>query len=202
MSFATQLASTFTPIAAVYDQPSITQALAWAQSFVEDYCNRGDHGFDLVTSDVVLCDPKPYGRAMLPRVPVANIETVEAWLPSADSSTMAWTTLTNYSYDADTGRIWNTTGLPGTTLSFGPSWPWLPQSLRVTYDHGFATIPSDLVNATCRFAQQYMENPALLLQRGMGQINDRYAGNTGGVGIVINEFDMRIMDRYTLMSIG
>lgn len=201
MSFATQLAATFTPIAAVYDTPSMAQALSWAQSFVEDYCNRGNGGFDLVTADVVLCDPKPHKRALLPHVPVVNVETVEGWLPSTTGG-MAWTALTNYDYDAGTGRIWDTTGLPGTVSNVGPSWPFTPQGLRVTYDHGYSTIPSDLINTTCRFAQQYLENPALLLQRGMGQINDRFAGNTGGVGIVINEFDQRIMDRYVFMSIG
>lgn len=202
MTFATQLAATFTPIAAVYDAPSVTQALSWAQSFVEDYCNRGSGGFDLVTSDVVLCDPKPYHRAMLPHVPVVNVTTVEGYLPSTTASAMAWTALTNYGFDADTGRIWDTTGLPGTTISFGPSWPWLPQSLRVTYDHGYATIPQDLINCACRFTQQYLENPSLLLQRGIGQLNDRFAGNTGDVGIVINAFDQRIMDRYTFISIA
>lgn len=202
MTFATQLASTFTPIAAVYDAPSVTQALSWAQSFVEDYCNRGTGGFDLKTSDVVIIDPKPYRRAMLPQTPVAQVRTVEAWLPTSNPSGMAWTALTNYSYDADTGRIWDTTGLPGTTTSLSWSWPWLPQSLRVTYDHGYATIPQDLISCACRFAQQYLENPTLTLQRSVGQVNDRFAGNTGGVGIVINVFDMKIMDRYTFMSIG
>lgn len=203
MTFASQLAAAFTPIAAVYDQPSVTQALGWAQSFVEDYCNRGPNGFDLIASDVVLCDPKPHGMAMLPYAPVVNIDLVEAWLPAGSGTGgMTWTAITNYSYDADTGRIWNTTGLPGTTLSFGPSWPFTPQGLRVTYDHGYAEVPQALINCACRFAQQYLENPALLLQRGMGQINDRYAGNTGGVGIVINAFDQRIMDRYTFVSIG
>jgi len=202
MTFATQLAATFTPIAAVYDAPSVTQALSWAQGFVEDYCNRGENGFDLITSDVVLVDPKPYRRAMLPKCPVVNIETVQAWLPDTSSSGMAWTTLTNYSYDADTGRIWDTTGLPGTTLSMGFSWPWLPQSLKVTYDHGYATVPQELINCACRFAQQYLENPTLTLQRSVGQVNDRFAGNTGGVGIVINVFDQRIMDRYTFVSIA
>ncbi len=202
MTFATQLAETFTPIAAVYDAPSVTQALSWSQSFVEDYCNRGPNGFDLATGDVVLCDPQPYSRAMLPYVPVVNVTSVEGWLPSTTANAMEWTPLTNYAYDAGTGRIWDTSGLPGANISMGLSWPWLPQSLRVTYDHGYSTVPQDLISCACRFAQQYLENPTLMLQRGVGQINDRFAGNTGGVGIVINAFDQRIMDRYTFISIA
>jgi|SRR6185503_18632782 len=200
MTFAYQLSATFTPIAAVYDGASITQALSWAQSFVEDYTSRGPNGFDLITGDVVRCDPMPHKRAMLPYAPVVNITTVEGWLPSTNG--MAWTALTNYDYDAGTGRIWDTTGLPGTTMSFGPSWPCTAQGLRVTYDHGYATVPQDLINCACRFAQQYLENPTLMLQRGVGQINDRFAGNTGGVGIVINEFDKHIMDKYAFVTIA
>lgn len=105
---------------------------------------------------------------------------------------MTWTTLTDFAFDSDTGRLWDT----------GCSWPCFPQSLKVTYTHGYEIVPDGLINAACRFAQQYLENPALLLQRGMGQINDRYAGNTGVVGIVINEFDKQVMDRYTLNSVG
>lgn len=210
MTFATQLASAFTPIGGVYDGASITQALSWAQTFVEEYCNRGENGFDLVTGDIVLLDPKrnplrgglPHRSALLPQIPVANISLVEAWLQSSTGA-MAWTTITNYGFTSDTGLIYDTTGEPGITAStFGPTWPWLPQSLRVTYDHGYSTVPSALINAACRFAQQYLENPALMLQRGVGQLNDRFAGNTGGVGIVINVFDERIMDRYTLVSVA
>jgi hypothetical protein len=34
----------------------------------------------------------------------------------------------------------------------------------------------------------------------VGDVHDRFAGNTGGVGIVINQFDERIMGRYTLIT--
>lgn len=203
MTFATQLAAIFTPIGGVYDAPSVTQALSWAQSFVEDYCNRGENGFDLIASDTVTITPaRTGGQALLPQIPVVNVETVQAYLPDTQTSGMVWTTLTNFAWDSDTGLIYDTTGLPGTTVAFGPTWPWLPASLRVTYDHGYPTVPQALINVACRFAQQYLENPALLLQREVGSFSERYAGNSGGVGIVINQFDQRIMDRYTLVSIA
>lgn len=202
MTFATQLEAAFTPIGAVYDQPSITQALSWAQTFVEDYCNRGENGFDVVTNDVVFIDPMRYRQALLPQIPVVNVDSVQALLPSTDNTGMTWTTLTNFAFVANTGLLYDTTGEPGTSLGFGPSWPWLPGSLQVTYDHGYTTVPQALINAACRFAQQYLENPTLLLQRGVGDVNDRFAGNTGGVGIVIDAFDERILDRYTLISIA
>ncbi|BCP41434.1 hypothetical protein MINTMi27_15270 [Mycobacterium intracellulare] len=202
MTFATQLATAFTPIGGVYDEPSITQALSWAQTFVEEYCNRGEDGFDLITGDTAFLDPKPYNTALLPCIPVAEVSSVQGLLPNPDGSGMGWIELTNYAYVADTGLIYDTTGEPGVTRTLGLTWPYLPGSLQVTYSHGYETVPKSLINAACRFAQQYLENPALLLQRGVGDVNDRFAGNTGGVGIVIDAFDQRILDRYTLISIA
>lgn len=201
MTFASQLAAAFTPIGGTYDSPSITQALSWAQTFVEEYCNRGENGFDAVTDDVAFIDPAPYRQALLPIIPVTGVSLVQALLPSTGGG-LAWTTLTNYRFVSETGLIYDTTGEPGTSANFGPSWPRLPGSLQVTYDHGYPTVPKGLINAACRFAQQYLENPALLLQREVGSFNERYAGNSGGVGIVIDAFDVRILDRYTLIGIA
>jgi hypothetical protein len=294
----------------VYDQPSITQALSWAQTFVENYTNRGEGGFDLTANDTVYVDPKPYRTARLPQIPVVNVRSVQALLPplastvpvlsqapsgtggtfvagpyfwvvtanmvwgsesvasnevtttftgTTSSNVLTWpavpqavsynvyrgyastkenilvanvstttytdtgiagtggippsglvfTPIANYRFVSETGLIYDTTGEPGVVgnftgavANFGPSWPNLPGSLKVTYDHGYPTVPSGLINAACRFAQQYLENPALLLQRDVGSFMERYAGNTGGVGIVINVLDQRILDRYTLVSIA
>lgn len=202
MTFATQLASAFTPIGAVYDDASVAQALSWAQTFVEEYCNRGEDGFDLTAGAVDFLDPMRYRQALLPKIPVTAVSQVQALLPSTTGGGMVWTTLTNYAYVADTGLLYDTTGEPGTSRNLGPSWPWVPGSLQVTYTYGYSTVPKALVNAACRFAQQYLENPALLLQREVGSFNERYAGNSGGVGIVINAFDERILDRHTLISIA
>jgi hypothetical protein len=189
VTFSTQLEATYFPIGAVYDDASITQALSWAQSFVEEYCNRTEDGFDLITGDTVFIDPAPHRTALLPKIPVVNVDSVEGLLPSPTG--MEFRTLTNFAFVKDTGLIYDTTGEPGVPFSFGPSWPTLPGGLQVTYDHGFETVPQGLINAACRFAQQYLENPALLLQRDVGSFNERYAGNTGGVGVVINVLDQK-----------
>lgn len=304
MTFASQLSASFVPISGVYDAPSITQALNWAQTFCENYTNRGPNGFDLITGDTAFVDPKPYRTALLPNIPVVNVQSVSALLPpltsaiistlsgtpsstggsfaagqyfwvvtailpsgemtrsnevtasftgSTSSMALSWTavqgatgyvvyrgalsslenirvatlgavtsytdtgtagtggvppsglvwqTLTNYRWVGETGEIYDTTGEPGAMWNLGPSWPVVPGGLQIVYDHGYATVPQALINAACRFAQQYLENPALLLQRDVDAVHDRFAGNTGGVGIVINQFDQRILDRYTLVSIA
>lgn len=200
MTFSTQLAAAFTPIGGIYDTPSVTQALSWAQTFVEEWCNRGEDGFDETADVTVFVDPKPYRQALLPNIPVTGVSGVQGLLPGVGG--MVWTTLTNYAFVSDTGLLYDTTGEPGVAWGLGASWPRLPGSLQVTFSYGYATVPKALINAACRFAQQYLENPALLLQREVGSFNERYAGNSGGVGIVVNAFDERIMDRYTLVSIA
>lgn len=202
MTFATQLQAAFTPIGGVYDDASITQALSWAQSFVEEYCNRGEDGFDETADVTEFVDPADYRQALLPNIPVVDVSEVQALLPSLTGGGLVWTTLTNYAFVGDTGLLYDTTGGPGVSWNLGPSWPRLPGSLQVTFTYGYSTVPKALINAACRFAQQYLENPALLLQREVGSFNERYAGNSGGVGIVINAFDERILGRYTLVSIA
>lgn len=197
MSFASQLSAAFVPIDAVYDAAAVTRALSFAQSEVQGYCNR--ESFDLVTNEVVHIDPAPYRKALLPSVPVATVSLLRGLLPdpTGASTGFTWVTLTNYRFVAETGLIYDTSGEIGTSSWLGPTWPWLPGSLEVTYDHGYATIPQGLVDVACRFAQQYLENPALMMQRRVGEQEGRYAGS---VGVVITELDKRILDRYRLID--
>lgn len=206
MTFASQLIADFVPIQATYDDTSVTRALSWAQSFVESYCLANDDAgtFDLIVSDTVYVTPQRYRSALLPAVPVVNIESVYGLLPRVDSSVptgaMQWVELTNFAFVAETGQLYDTTGQVGSQWNIGQlSWPTLPGSLKVTYDHGYATIPQPLIDVACRFAQQYLENPTMTLMRKVGDIESRYAGSAG---IVINDLDRRILDRYTEIGIA
>lgn len=196
MSFATQLSAAFVPIAATYDDASLTRALTWAQGFVESYCNRAETGgFDVVTGDIAYVDPATHARALLPNAPVVNVTLVEAF------NGAAWLPLTNYAFVGETGLIY---GIPGGSMR----WPALPGSLRVTYDHGFETVPQPLIDCACRLAQQYLENPALKLARKVGDMQDTFFGgystgaNIGAVGVVLNALDRAVLDRFTLTSIA
>lgn len=195
MSFSAQIAAAFTPISATYDSASVTRALTWAGNFIEAYC---DTSFDTVTGFVAYIDPKPYRSALLPYVPVIAIGTVEARLPSS-SGGYAWTGLTNYAWVADTGLIYDTTGEPGITIPVGFSWPWVKGGLKVTYDYGYATAPQAVIDVACRLAQQYLENPASVMQRRVGDVEDRF---TGSKGSVVNQYDAIILDRYLNVGIA
>jgi hypothetical protein len=199
MTFASQLSAAFTPIAAVYDAASTTQALNWAQDYITSYCNQA---FDLVTADVAFIDPMYHSQAFLPQVPVVNVESVQALLPPVTSipgTAFTWQTLTNYAFVAQTGLIYDTTYEIGVQYWGSPSWPWMPGSLQVTYDHGYATIPRPLISTGVRLAQQYLENPTLQMQRRIGDSEDRYAGSAG---VLLNYLDKAILDRYTIIGIS
>lgn len=205
MAFADQIAATFTPISATYDDASVTLALAWAQSFVEEYCNRGPGGFDLNTVTEFI-DPTPHRQALIPHIPVQSVSSVQALLPPVVGGQLTWTTLVNYAFVRETGLLYDTTNMVGALpvyegVPLVRSWPWLPGSLQVNYTYGYETLPMALVHVACRLAQNYLENPASLLSRSIGSgFNERYGGSRSG--LEISEFDQRILDRYTLVSIA
>ena len=192
MTFATQLSAAFTPIAGAYDNPSVGRALAWAQSFITEYCNQT---FDLVTGDIAYVDPQQYRQALLPFVPVVSVSAVEGLLPAISGGPLVWTALTNFAFVSETGLIYDTSGQPGVPVTTEAlSWPWMPGSLKVTYTHGYSVIPSALIDAGCRLAQQYLENPTLKMQRRTGDQEGRFAGSSG---VVLNRMDEAILGRYT-----
>jgi hypothetical protein len=192
-TFAQALATKFAPLAADYDTADVTEALSWAQSFVESYCNRT---FDLVTDDVVVIDPYSHS-AMLPSVPVVEVTLVEGYIPGDGG--MAWTELTNFFVKNDTGLLYDTTGLPGTIWPGCYSWPWLPGSLRVTYTHGYDPIPNAVLDAAVRLATQWLENKGLRVQLKVGDIEERFNGSSG---VTLNAMDQGILDQYSIVSIA
>jgi hypothetical protein len=198
VTFAGQLADAFTPIAAVYDDPSIAVALMFGQTMVTNYCNQT---FELVEDDIAIITPQRYRTAVLPQIPVVSVSLVEGLLPRRDNtgSGMQWIELPNVAVVAETGLLYDTTGQPGVSWVAGPSWPQLPGSLKVTYTHGYSTIPDDLIVVAIRFAQQYLENPTLQMQRRAGDIEDRFAGS---VGLVITQLDRMILGRYTDIGVA
>jgi hypothetical protein len=183
-TFGQQLTAAFAPIGGVYDDGDIARALSWAESEVSEYCNRT---FDLIEDDTEVLTPHR-GKAMLSQFPVVNVSLVEALLP-APGGGLEWTEVDGYRVVNDTGILYCT----------GYVWPALPGSLRVTYDHGFETIPQSLINVASRFAQQFLENPALAMQRKVGDIESRFSGS---FGLSVSDLDRRILDRYTSIEVG
>lgn len=171
-----------------YSTDQVTAALSWATSTIEGYCNRT---FDLVTGDVVTITPRARG-GLLPHYPVVQVTLVEGYLPTDEG--MAWVPLIHYWVVAETGELFDTThAVPRTNFALAHSWPWWPGSLRVTYDHGYAVIPVDLRDVCVRLAGQYLENPRLMIERRVGDMEARFSGSAG---VLFGQMDKSILDRY------
>lgn len=182
-------------ISGAFASGDLDAALSWASSAVESYCERS---FTQVLGDQIRIDPFTNGTALLCNPPVTNISLLEAWLPN--DGVMSWVTLTNYDYTPD-GQVWDTTGEVGIACE-GFSWPWLPKSLRVTYDHGYivsgagVNLPQPIVDAVIKAAAGYLANPYNLAERKVGDTAYRWSeGAKSGL------LDESLLGRYRLASI-
>lgn len=179
-----------------YGDDEVEAALDWATSAIEGYTGRT---FDLVEGDVAVVDPH-MGGALLPCFPVVQVSDVSAWLPDPNGSGMTWQSLTNFAVVNDTGLLYDTTNLVGARWHPpGPTWPWLPGSLRVTYDHGFAEVPRALRDVCIRLAQQYLDNPTVVMHTRVGEVESRFSGSSG---LVFSHHDKAILDRFCDVGVG
>lgn len=175
-----------------WSDADVTAALAWASGAVEAYCERD---FTYRTNEVVLIDPFPVRRsAQLPNPPVTAVSLVEAYMRN-ENGAMAWQTLTNWAWTAD-GLLYDTTGQPGTDMSMVPSWPSAPKSLRVTYTHGFQTVPADLTAAVVKAAGQYLANPYGMIQRRAGDVSYQWSDRSGEALL-----DDALLAKYRLVTV-
>ena len=178
-----------------YDSDAVDRALSWATSVIEGYCNRT---LGLVTGDVVRVTPKG-GTGQLPNYPVVNVSLVEGYMLKADGTGYDWVPITNYYVDDDLGMVYNTAGLTGVVWTGMRSWPWMPASLRVTYDHGYSVIPGDLKAVCVRLATQYLENPVLMVERRVGDMEARFSGSAG---VALGAMDKAVLDRYSDVGVS
>ena len=171
----------------------VNAALSWASSAVEAYCERD---FSYVVNDVVTVDPFPVRRsAQLPNPPVISISKVEAYMRDNTGST-SWQELTNYAWTTE-GLLYDTSGLPGVSVAAVPTWPSLPKGLRVTYTHGFQTVPQPLVDVVIKAAGSYLANPFGMTSRKAGDVESAWAVTllqTGGL-------DEITLSKYRLITV-
>ena len=150
------------------------------------------------------------GRAMLPNPPVTNVESVKAWLPlGAAGNTMSWVTLSYYQWTQE-GLIYDTSMLPGNFDGPQPSWPTLPGSLQITYDHGFVlpggtgtgpALPSAITDVIIRAAATYLANPWGFTSMKVGDVSygaTGYGKSAGPAGAVL---DQTTLGRYRLVGL-
>ena len=120
-----------------------------ASGMVRDYLQLE---LTAVAADVVLLDPIHGAVLFLPELPVTAVTLLETF----DGT--VWTTAdpTTYSVSTRTGVI---AALPWK----GITWPYLPETWRVTYDHGFAVIPMSLLGVVLGVAAREWSNPGTVV---------------------------------------
>jgi hypothetical protein len=191
----TPLASSSDVIVDGYDPTQVDKALSWATSVIEGYCNRT---FGLVTDDTVTVTPH-HGQGLLPQYPVVSVSAVAGYMLDMSTGAYGWVPITNFWCDNDTGTLYNTTGLAGVVWTGGPSWPWLPASLRVTYTHGYDPIPSDLRDVCARLALRYLQNPGAMVERRVGDMEARFSGSAGAL---FDQFDLAVLNTYSNVGVA
>lgn len=176
----------------------------YASDFVRGYCKQK---FDYVVGDVELVNPRPDSSAQLKELPVEAVTLVEAWMISGATGQFAWQTLTDWAWTPE-GYLYDTTPVVVGVYSSGystvyPSWPRLPKSLRVTYTHGFQTIPDDLQGVVLRIAAELEANPSYAHSEKVGEVNTVWENNSvqNGAHIFLRDQDKAILDNYAQISV-
>ena len=184
--------------------PGALDPFEYASDFVRAYCGRR---FDLVTNDVELVDPRIDSTGQLSQAPVVSVTSVQAFMVDPTGN-YAWQALTNFGWDTR-GLLYDTTRIrtltTPTPLVPWPSWPFLPQSLRVTYTHGYSVIPADIQAVVTRLAGQIAANPNFTQSRKVGDVAAVYGStlmSKGSTLITLRDTDAAILDRYKVIEVG
>lgn len=165
-----------------------TEAISAALSVARGYTGQT---LTAVSGDVAECDPHDDGSVYLRELPVTAVSAVSVWAQAPDGS-LGWTDVgpTNYRVIQSRGevRVYSTPTVP-------VRWSREPGSVRVTYDHGFATAPDDLADIVLQIAAMLQSNPRGLAMRRVGEKVNTFAPVTNGV--TLRDSWKAVLDRYT-----
>jgi hypothetical protein len=166
---------------------------------------------DQVVNDVVVLDPPiaPNLTLFLLEQPITAVVLVEVRLQPTDTTWTALVPDVDYEWSLD-GSV---TLLPSTTILAAPftgglvgdeplfGWPFFDQSIRVTYTHGFASLPQSLVDIAISAAARLYDNPLGTTSDALGGFNEKYSGNKDG-GVQFTQLEQDTLDRYAEARLG
>lgn len=168
----------------VEDSASLAKADLVLRIISNDMRGNIDQLVDQVEGDVLLLDgPGTVTRLVfLPQIPVTEVSLVEVLLLDG-----TWQTLapgTDYDWSADgtiTRRGWQ-------------GWPRRGRSIRVTYDHGFATTPPSLAGVALAAGARFHENPLGMTQEVIADYS--YRMGAGGGGVEYTPAEQKTLDSF------
>ena len=144
--------------------------LSIASDMVRDFLQQQ---LDVVAGDVVVLDPINGATVVLPEMPVTAVTLLETFDNTVTPG--VWTTAdpTTYTFSKRIGIV---AALPGK----GVRWPYLPETWRVTYNHGYAVMPTTIVGKVLGVAARAYASPAGVDMEKIGGYQVKYSMETGG----------------------
>lgn len=133
-------------------------------------------------NDVELCDP--VGSAVfLRQLPVQSVSLVE----TTTDGGVTWVMVDPASY-----TVSKRTGMVAAKPWTGVQWGSDPESWRVTYSHGYPTVPDEINGVCCSIAARFYATPVGIDMERTGQRQVKYslenAGFTGAEAMVLSAF--------------
>ena len=162
-----------------------------ASALVRSYTNQT---FEHVDDDTVTL-PATGGRIVLPGRPVSAVSRVVA---VGGNLALPDFTLADWAFDGiDTIKI----GDGAAIINLPEVW-WdddgYPGTYQVTYSHGYATVPPDVLSVVCGMVTRVFQNPSNLRSETVGSYSVTYTIPATGeaLGINLSRYEKKILDRY------
>lgn len=150
--------------------------------------------FDLATDDEVVLRATG-GRITLPGRPVQGVSRVEVL---GGGVALPDFTLADWLFDGiDTIRV----GEGAAVINLPEAW-WdddgYPGTYRVTYTHGYAEVPADVLSVVCGVVLRVLTNPSGYRSETVGSYSVTYAVPATGeqLGTNLTRYEMKMLDRY------
>ena len=153
------------------DEAAAEQALDIASSVVRTYCG---HSISQILNDDITLDGTGTNLLLLPAMPVNGVDIVEVEEEELDPTDFAW---------SKKGFIKRIDGL---------LWGTLPGSIRVVYNHGYATIPDAILGVVLSLAGRIVDGSSGIKQETIGSYSVTY----GDPSPVLRANEQQALDSY------
>jgi hypothetical protein len=147
------------------------QALDIASDIVRNYCG---HSISQILNDTVVLDGTGTHTLLLPAAPVNGIDQIEVNGEALDSTDYKW---------SKKGWVKRVDGL---------LFPTTPGSVEVIFNHGYATIPNDIVGVVLSLSSRAVDGANNIKQETIGSYSVTY----GDTSAVLRADEKMILDTY------
>lgn len=173
-----------------YTTAALSQALTVASSEIRAYTGQQ---FD-ATSDVVVVSPQSGGVVFLPQIPVQSVTQVEIFIPDPVTGIQGWAMVDPSYYRSNShGTVYLTQWLP--------TWPNGWDTVRVTYSHGYSTIPDELRDLCLSLAARWLDNPYQDSATRAGAVSTDYISRSSK-DLTLRDHEKATLSRFTLHEVA